>query len=154
MGIFPQFLGHLAEGHQVVAAKLPLHRRHKAIDAGAFDLFERRQRQVHHRLAGKALELAQAPLLPRRQEQDGLTGAPCPTRTTDTVHVRVCRIRSFDVDHQVDEVDIEATRRHIRGHQDAQLAVTQPPQHRIAGRLSQVAVHGLGRNTAFSKQFS
>ena len=75
-----------------------------------------------------------------RDEQDRRTGAPCPPRTPDAVHIGLDVVGYVVVDHMADAGNVDAARRHVGGNHDVERTVAQLFNHPLAHLLVHVAV--------------
>ena len=83
-------------------------------------------------------------LLVERDERDGVALHARPSGAADAVHVVLGVVGELEVDDHRQPLDVQAARRHVRGHQHAHLARLELLQGALALALGAVAVDGGG----------
>jgi len=86
------------------------------------------------------LELAPLGLIFRRQQRDGLAGAPHAAGTPDAVGEQRPVLGEVEVDDAAETVDVEAARRNVGGDEDRQRAALEVGDDAVARVLTQVGL--------------
>src|SRR5690606_18156251 len=107
-------------------------------------------RKLHlgERLPSGLLDGAEQATLAWGHETDSSTTAPGAASAADAVNIRLGVDRNVEVDHVTDAVDVEASGRDIRCHQDVQLAALQLADRALALCLGHITTDRRGRVAA------
>src|SRR4051812_5618735 len=112
--------------------------------AFAFHFFSRRDSFPSNAAPGKTLNVFQSVNLSTGYERDRLTPLARATSSADPMDIIFAVLGQVVVENDLDVVDVQPTRRHIRGDQEFYLALTEPPHDAFAHRLGHVAVQFVG----------
>ena len=122
----------------------PSHRRGLALGVGQ-KLLDNRARDG---LAEQSLDASQLFHFVGRDERDGCSAGTGSTGSADAVNIVLRLVRQLEVDDVWEILDVEAARRHVRGHENLDEASSERLEGAGSLRLAAVAVDRRGADAA------